>query len=111
MVVNTKVDIDNKIDWEDVPKPFGGFIKMEDGIEIIIKFLDNDLRSSPGFQGKGVSYQFNVEDVTNDTIMTFSTGSLQLMSQLKALLPLADKTVGITMHEREGFRDYDIRTI
>ena len=98
-----------KMDWDAIPKAFGGFVKMINGEEIIIQFMDNDISSSPGYKNEGESYQFNVIFENEEKIL--STGSLKLINKFKVMLPLKGKNIGITMHELDGYRDYDIRRI
>ena len=101
-----------KVNWDDIPPAFGGFIKIKPDIETVMEFINDDISSTVGFEGRGTSYQFNVlEDGTDDSEKIFSTGSLDLINKFKALLPLKGKKIGVTMHEKEGYCEYDIRTI
>lgn len=101
-----------KVDWEDIPPPFGGFVKIKPDIETVMEFINDDISSTIGFEGKGTSYQFDVIEVgTDESEKIFSTGSLDLINKFKALLPIKGKKIGVTMHEKEGYREYDIRTI
>lgn len=101
-----------KVDWDDIPPAFGGFVKLKPDIETIIQFVNDDINSTVGFKGKGISYQFNVIEIdTDESEKVFSTSSLTLINKFKALLPLISRKIGITMHERDGYREYDIRTI
>lgn len=101
-----------EVDWDDIPPAFGGFVKLKPDIETIIQFVNDDINSTAGFDGKGIVYQFTVIEIgIDESEKVLSTGSLDLINKFKVLLPLKGKKIGITMHERDGYREYDIRTI